>query len=750
MQKSYNILLTTMRLDIGGAETHIVELAKGLRSEGHNPVVASTGGVFEKELAEHGIKSYYVPLDNKKPQSVVKSFRLLKKIIIDEKIDLVHAHARIPGFICGILHRRMGFPFVTTAHGTWKTTYGLKYITNWGQKTVAVSEDIKKYLLDNYKINENDIKVTINGIDTDKFSPEIDTKELYDEFKLHDGAKKLVYVSRLDEDRRYIVSQLLAAIPSLIKEIDDLKIFIVGGGNILQYVTEEAAKLNAAAGAVKVIVTGPRIDTNKFTALADVFIGFGRSSLEAMAAGSPLILAGNQGYIGIFEESKLRPAVNSNFSCRGESKVDTGTFAGDILKVLRMSPEERRKLGAYGRQFVEERYSVKKMVQDNLEVYSKLLESKSRTVSPTAGKAKAYDVLISGYYGFDNSGDDAILMAIVNNLKTNKEDIKIAVLSKNPTETSKIYGVDSVDRFNLFKVVSAMKKSKLFINGGGNLIQDISSTRSLMYYLSTILIAKAIGLKVMLYANGIGPVNKGFNRRLVSRVVNKVDVITLREEASKLELDVLGITRPEIVITADPALSLEPAPEDVIDEIFRAEGIDGTSPLVGFSIRKWTNYDKYSQIVAQVADYLIEKYSAVPVFLPMHFPADLAISRDIASKMKGKPYIINNKYDIYKTLGIVKRLEMMVGMRLHALIYATNLAVPVIGLIYDPKVEGFLQYVSQPSAGDVSRLDLESFKAVVDRVWTDRASIKSQLSAANPELRDKALSNAEIAIKLLG
>ena len=165
--RNYNILITTMRLDIGGAETHIVELAKGLFREGFNVIAASAGGVYE--LTDSGIKVYHVPLDNKKPHNVVKAYCQLKSIIKENKIDLVHAHARIPGFICGLLHRGMGFPFVTTAHGTWKTGYGLRYITNWGQKTLAVSEDIRKYLLENYKIRDKDIKVTINGIDTDKF-----------------------------------------------------------------------------------------------------------------------------------------------------------------------------------------------------------------------------------------------------------------------------------------------------------------------------------------------------------------------------------------------------------------------------------------------------------------------------------------------------------------------------------------------------------------------------------------------------
>lgn len=371
----YNILITTMRLDIGGAETHIVELAKGLSREGFNVFVASTGGVYEKELVNSNIKVYHVPLDNKKPHNVVKAYYQLKNIIEDNKINLVHAHARIPGFICGLLHNKMRFPFVTTAHGTWKTGYGLKYITNWGQKTVAVSEDIRKYLLDNYKIDNKDIKVTINGIDTEKFSPYTDCSDLMSELKLTAQDRKVVYISRFDNDRSYIINKLLEIIPELAKDIQNLKIIMVGSGDILNSVKEKAHEINNGTGSNTVIVTGSRTDINKFTALADLFIGFGRSSLEALSSGKPLILAGNDGYIGILDAASLDSAIKSNFSGRGKSRAENGPFKNDIMKTLQMSDEERKALGSFGRGLIENSYSVKRMVQDNVEVYMQLLKN---------------------------------------------------------------------------------------------------------------------------------------------------------------------------------------------------------------------------------------------------------------------------------------------------------------------------------------------------------------------------------------
>ncbi|MDF2892294.1 MAG: epsD 1 [Clostridia bacterium] len=375
MQNEFHILLATMSLDIGGAETHIVELAKGLKKEGFHVVVASNGGGFVKELENCNIKHYTVPLHNKKPNNVYKAYKMLQQIVIEEKIDLVHAHARIPGFICNTLHKKMKFAFVTTAHGTWKTGGGLKYITRWGQKTIAVSEDVKKYLLDNYTIDESNIKVTINGIDTEKFSSNVDYSKLIKEFNILEDSFKVVYVSRIDRDREIILESILQLLPQLIEKTKSLQFFIVGGGNILHSIKEAAEKINRTAGRDALVVTGSRMDINRFNAMADLFIGFGRSSLEAMASSQPVIIAGNQGYIGLLNENNIDLAIKTNFSGRGQGMASTERFLTDILEVANMTKEQREHLGSFCRSIVLQQYSISKMVADNIEIYMQLLKN---------------------------------------------------------------------------------------------------------------------------------------------------------------------------------------------------------------------------------------------------------------------------------------------------------------------------------------------------------------------------------------
>ena len=367
------VLLSLMKLDIGGAETHVIELAKELHRRGWEVIVTSNGGAFVKELEDFGIKHYSVPLQNKNPKNVMKAFRLLKQIIEDENVDIVHSHARIPSFILGKLHKKMGFPFVTTAHWVFTTKYGLKYITDWGQKTVAVSEDIKEYLMVNYKMPESDITVTINGIDTDKFSPETDRKPAMEEFGLNDSDNTIVYVSRMDESRSLVAHHLIEAIKRLDPIVENLKAVIVGDGDDFAKVKAEAEAVNSELGREAIMLAGARVDIAGLIAPCKLFVGVSRAALEAMAEAKPVIVAGNEGYIGTFGEDKLQEALDTNFCCRGCGDSTADKLAQDIGEFFGMWQEDRDKLGQFGRNLILENYSVKRMTDDNESVYKKVL-----------------------------------------------------------------------------------------------------------------------------------------------------------------------------------------------------------------------------------------------------------------------------------------------------------------------------------------------------------------------------------------
>lgn len=369
-----NILMLLMKLDIGGAETHVVELSKELKKRGYNIIIASNGGAYEKELEDTKIKHYNVPLQNKNPKNVLKSYKLIKEIISSEKIDIVHSHARIPSFIAGKLHKTMKFPFVTTAHWVFTTKFGLKYITDWGQRTIAVSEDIKEYLIKNYKMPEENITVTVNGIDTERFSPDVNTDEIRKELDIKDDDRVVVYVSRMDEDRSLAAHMLINEIPKLDNIIDNIKLVVVGDGNDYENIKNEADGVNEELGRKAVITVGARTDIDKFVALAELCVGVSRAALEAMAAGKPTIIAGNEGYIGLFDESKAELAYSTNFCCRGCEMTTPEALSQAVGGFFGLWDDDKEKIAKYSREYVKSRYSLKRMADDAEKAYKEVLK----------------------------------------------------------------------------------------------------------------------------------------------------------------------------------------------------------------------------------------------------------------------------------------------------------------------------------------------------------------------------------------
>ncbi len=733
-----NLLLTLMGLNIGGAETHVLELALELKREGYHVVVASSGGVYEADLKAAGIPHYYAPMNNKKPASVLRSLSILCRVIRKENIDLVHAHGRIPAFLSGIVTKVMRVPFVTTAHWVFSTTGGLKYITNWGEKVLAVSEDIKTYLMDNYHVNPSDIYVTINGIDTEKFSPKTDVSGVMEEFGLSPDSKKIVYISRMDADRAAVAFQLVSVAEELAKAVPGLEIVIVGGGNVFGELSAEAEAVNRRAGRRIITLTGPRTDINRFANLADVFVGVSRSALEAMASQKPVIVAGNEGYIGIFDEDKLAVGIDTNFCCRGCDAATPERLLADCRKLLGNTAEENDRLGRYGRQMILDQYSVRRMTAENIKMYNSVLDG------------KRFDFAISGYYGYNNSGDEALLLAIVQSLRAIKEDARICVLSKNAARTQEEYGVHAVYRYNVPKLRRVLKSTKLLISGGGSLMQDVTSSKSLWYYAWVIRLAKRMGAKVMLYANGIGPILRRSNQRRAARALSGVDCITLRENGSLAALQALGLSTEHVVVTADPAMTLTPPPENRIRAILDREGIPSGCRLIGVGLRDWNrNCGNFEESIAKVLDYATETYGLTPLFLPFKYPDDIRIANSINGRLKRRGYVARGRYSSLDMLGLTGQCELMLAMRLHSLIYAAITGVPIIGLTYDPKVNAFVEYMGQDCLFDTRALSASELMRAVDKSQKDVEQIREKQHFRTEELKQKAAQNAVMAFSLI-
>ncbi|MBE5039999.1 polysaccharide pyruvyl transferase CsaB [Ructibacterium gallinarum] len=759
------ILMATMQLDIGGAETHIVELSKALARRGVEVIVASNGGAYEQELKEAGIRHIKVPFHSKSPLCLRRAYQLLKQIIFENHIDVVHAHARIPAFLCGLLHKRYHFRFVTTAHWVFSTRFPYNLLTRWGDRSLAVSDDIKDYLVENYGIDPEHIRVTINGIDTEKFSRDTDYSAVAQEFGLQKGRTRIVYVSRMDIDRSFAAHKLIEITPTLTEKIPNLEVVIVGGGNDYEAVKNESEAVNQRLGRRVIITTGSRTDINRFVASGDLFIGVSRAALEAMACEKPAIIAGNEGYIGIFDKDKLQICIDTNFCCRGCEATSAAKLQEDVLAVLTASPEQQAQLGAYARQTVIERYSVETMADDAMKMYISIIKnSKINEVSsqefedidsylitnPIRESKGKIDIMISGYYGFHNSGDDSILKAMVDSLSANRPELRILALSNDPAETRTIYGIDAIHRFNLPRILWNMRKTRLLISGGGSLIQDITSDKSLTYYLSIIYLAKKLGAKVMLYANGIGPIRHESNHKRIRNVLNRVDLITLREPSSLEELKRFGVTKPKILVTADPAFNLVAASPEESAVLTEKAGLPSGSRYCGIAVRPWKYADPdLEKYIAQIADYIKEKHQLEILFIPMQEAKDLPISQRICNLMKEKGYILKGHPTPSQQLGVVGGASLILGMRLHTLIYAAKMGTPVIGLTYDPKIQATMHYIGQEYTASVEHVNPLTVCRYVDKITKEYEELTAKLKEAGKISGEKAVENTQLALNLL-
>lgn len=357
--------------------------------------------------------------------------------------------------------------------------------------------------------------------------------------------------------------------------------------------------------------------------------------------------------------------------------------------------------------------------------------------------------VISGYYGFNNSGDDALLLSIVDGIKSTDSSADITVLSKSPAETRKNYGVNAVNRYNPFSLISKISRCDVLISGGGTLIQDATSTKSLIYYLTVIRVAQFFKRKIMLYANGIGPLNSFKNIEMTRKILNDVDMITLRDENSLTALGQIGITKPEIHLTADPAFLLKA--NDKGGEILETYGIPHGQPLLCVSVRKWKNNpENFTEIMSEFCDYAFDRYGLFTVFVPMQQKTDFEIALEVKNKMKNRSVVIGANYPVESLLSIMEEMSVCVGMRLHTLIYSASCTVPTIGIVYDPKVNGFMEYMGEDKFVTVEDMDRNKMCILLDDVCENYDAVRSHLKFNMTSMRVKARENTELLQKLVG
>ena len=251
------VLLALMALDAGGAETHAVSLAKQLKKRGVHVIVASHGGKLTKALESSDIKHYTLPLDRKSPLNLIYSIKGLKEIVNKHGVDIIHAHARIPAWVSQWVSFMTGCPYITTSHGIYSTGWGMGLITTWGRKVIAVSEDVKKHLINGFKVSSDKISVIPNGIDLEQFNPKTDSSMVQQQLGLKQEDLKIIYISRLMGARGEIALKLIQAMPRIEEVFPTVKLVVVGEGDKYEAISQLAADYNSKPRKIKLLLPAP-------------------------------------------------------------------------------------------------------------------------------------------------------------------------------------------------------------------------------------------------------------------------------------------------------------------------------------------------------------------------------------------------------------------------------------------------------------------------------------------------------------
>ncbi|HZK12010.1 MAG TPA: polysaccharide pyruvyl transferase CsaB [Atribacterota bacterium] len=365
-------------------------------------------------------------------------------------------------------------------------------------------------------------------------------------------------------------------------------------------------------------------------------------------------------------------------------------------------------------------------------------------------------IMISGYYGFNNTGDEAILKSMVGAFREKIPQIRIVVLSHSPLKTSQAHQVKAIERLHLIDIIRNLRDTNLFISGGGGLLQDSTGKGwSILYYLGLILIAKIVKVPVMIYAQGIGPVNKQVNKKLIKWILNKVDLITVRDNPSKELLENLKVVKPSIYVNSDPVFLLKKKNINhtmdsypYIQELINSDN----RPLIGVSVREYkSNGSDSKRIFAQAADYLIENYKAKIIFFPFQFDEDLYISEEILSLMKNKAEVLKIQLEPEELLFVMSRLSLVVGVRLHSIIFSSMANIPFIAFNYDPKVKYFIEELglSELLLEIDEDISLKNIQEKIEYLRKNNDKIKNILLEKVNNLEEKALMNNELVFKFL-
>ena len=720
--------------DTGGAKTHVHTLLAGLTPLIQVKMVCFTEGPFTQEARALGIDTQVLPGRN-----FLRNLKKLERMVREEGFDIIHSHGARGNMMAAFLARRTGLPTVSTVHSDYRLDYlgrPLSRLSYGTINTLALRRldyrigvsDAMVDLLISRKFDPERLFAIYNGLDFTPRTPAMDRETYFRSVGLEADESCVVagIAARLNPVKD--IATLIRGFALAHADFPALRLLIAGDGEEMDNLKQLARELGVEK---EVCFAGWISDTDSFyhaldiNTLTSISETFPYALTEGARAGLPTVSSQVGGVAYLIDHG-----ANGFLFPPGDHKA----LAGHLLTLAR-DPALRKTMGQRLYEKAKREFSIEATVQRQLEIYETILRYERQ------GRDR---VVICGAYGRGNAGDDAILLAILTELRSIDPDLSCQVFSRSPMDTRKTYRVNAFYTFHFWKALYYFKRAKFFINGGGSLMQDVTSYRSLWFYLWTLAAAKRHGCPVIMYGCGIGPIRSPSNRRRAASVMNRyVDTITLRDPDSLKELEVLGVTEPHIALSADTTVGLPAAPDDVIDGILNSRGIPAHGKYIGFILRPWPGFEDRAKDIAAAADYAYQRYGLTPVFFPIEPRLDVSAAHRVTGRMTAPYHLLTRAYTAGQTIGILSRMQVVVSMRLHGLIFAASQGVPLVGIVYDQKVSSFLSYIGQDLYDDLKQMTADKLKGLIDQA-VERGKDPALLADSVEKLRRMDQVNRQV------
>lgn len=395
------------------------------------------------------------------------------------------------------------------------------------------------------------------------------------------------------------------------------------------------------------------------------------------------------------------------------------------------------------------------------------------------GNVDRKKIIISGWYGNENIGDDAQLACIISMIRFFFPNAAITVFSDNPERVKREHGVNSFNRnAGKWERLRKIYGADLFILGGGTLLYDQGgrSSATLIKWLNNCILSKLAGTPVMLFNGGVGLLFKKQSLFYVKNVCEAMDLITVRDKSSKNNLEVIGV-KNQIYIGADSTFAM---PDYFVQDTQQPDKISNSKrPLIGFNVRSWLyrkhwikdehhifcakylvtqeEVERQVKVFSKVIDYVVTAYNADVIFLSFSYlNAKYDYDNELIDEILGfvehkdRVKVLREKNSYLELVKLIVEMDLVIGMRLHSLIFAALANVPMIGINYAPKNEAFMQMIGQGLYSiDIRDFNEEFLIHKVDELWEKKDKFKQGLAIKVTEFKERAKGSARFMSELL-